>query len=135
MICVEKKIVLSYPREEIWKIVTDLSDWKWRSDLSKIEVCNPQYFIEYTKKNIPTHFHITDKKANEYYRFTIENDHIKGVWTGTFLALEPNKTEFILLEELEINRFIMKLLSKPYLKKQQKQYIDDLEKKLKEIKR
>ena len=33
-------------------------------------------------------------------------------------------------EEIEVNNLIMKLLAKPYLKSQQKRYMEDLEKEL-----
>lgn len=31
--------------QKVWQIVTDLQDYSWRSDLSKIEVINERQFI------------------------------------------------------------------------------------------
>ena len=35
------------PVEQVWKIVTDLSNTAWRSDLSQVEVLDETHFLEY----------------------------------------------------------------------------------------
>lgn len=45
--------------EKLWKIVTSVQDYSWRSDLSRVEIINEKEFIEYTKNNYPTSFVIT----------------------------------------------------------------------------
>ena len=49
-------------KEILWNIITDNTNYLWRSDLSKIEIVDDKHFIEYTKKNYPTFFTITSKK-------------------------------------------------------------------------
>lgn len=114
-------------KEKVWNIITDNNNYSWRSDLSKIEIIDDNHFIEYDKNNYPTHFTITLKKELEEYRFDIENTNIKGKWTGIFNQLSNGYVELDFTEEIETNNFLMKLLAKPYLKKQQKRYIKDLE--------
>ncbi len=116
--------------EKIWNIITDNSNYAWRSDLSKIDVVDENHFIEYTKNNFPTYFTITSKQKFQEYKFDIKNINIKGKWIGIFKKLSDGRVELDFTEEIEPNGFIMKILAKPYLKKMQKRYIKDLERKL-----
>lgn len=120
------------PLEKVWNVVTDLEEYTWRSDLSKIEVKDSAHFVEYTKNNYPTFFTITEKREKERYSFSLENKNIKGKWTGLFKE-EETGTSILFTEEIEVSHFLMKVLAPSYLKKQQKTYIKDLEKKLSEI--
>ena len=98
--------------------------------MSKIEIVDDNHFIEYGKNNYPTYFTITSKINLKEYKFNIENSNIKGKWTGIFKKLDNDNVLFDFTEEIETNNLIMKLLAKPYLKRQQKKYIKDLEKEL-----
>lgn len=116
-----------YPIELVWEAVTNLDTQEWRSDISKIEELSNNEFIEYTKDNYQTKFTITAKTKYELYSFDIENDNIKGNWQGIFKGNESSTTiEFT--EDVTTDKLFMKLLLKPYLKKQQATYIKDLEK-------
>ncbi len=116
--------------KKLWKIITDNTNYTWRSDLSKIEIIDDKHFIEYAKNNYPTYFTITSKENLKEYKFDIENTNIKGKWTGIFKELSNGNIELDFTEEIETNNIIMKLLAKPYLKNQQKRYMKDLEKEL-----
>lgn len=116
--------------EKLWDIITDNTKYLWRSDLSKIEIIDDNHFIEYGKNNYPTYFTITSKVNLKEYKFDIENTNIKGKWTGVFKKTDNGNVLLDFTEEIETNRFIMKLLAKPYLKSQQKRYLKDLEKEL-----
>ena len=120
----------NYDKNKLWDIVTDNSNYKWRSDLSKIEIIDDTHFVEYTKNNFPTYFTITSKIKLEEYKFDLENDNLKGKWIGLFKELPNGNIELDFTEEIEVNNFIMKLLAKSYLKSQQKRYMRDLEKEL-----
>ena len=116
--------------ERLWNIITDNTNYIWRSDLSKIEIIDNKHFIEYAKNNYPTYFTITSKENLKEYKFDIENTNIKGKWTGIFKELSNGNVELDFTEEIETDNIIMKLLAKPYLKTQQKRYMKDLEKEL-----
>lgn len=116
--------------EKLWNIITDNTKYAWRTDLSKIEIVDDKHFIEYTKSNYPTYFTITSKVNLKEYKFDIQNSNIKGKWIGIFKKLDNGKVVLDFTEEIETNNFIMKLLSKPYIKSQQKRYMRDLEKEL-----
>jgi len=116
--------------EKLWNIITDNTNYTWRSDLSKIEIFDDTHFIEYAKNNYPTYFTITSKVNLKEYKFDIENSNIKGKWIGIFKKLDNGDILLDFTEEIETNNFIMKLFAKPYLKSQQKRYMNDLEKEL-----
>lgn len=118
--------------EKLWNIITDNTKYTWRSDLSKIEIIDNTHFIEYSKNNYPTYFTITSKVDLKEYKFDIENSNIKGKWIGIFTKLDNGNVLLDFTEEIETNKFLMKLFTKPYLKNQQKRYMKDLERELKQ---
>ena len=120
----------SCDRNKLWNIITDNTNYSWRSDLSKIEIIDNTHFVEYTKNNFSTYFTITSKVKLKEYKFDLENANLKGKWIGIFTELPNGNIELDFTEEIEVNRFMMKLLAKSYLKRQQKRYMRDLEKEL-----
>ena len=67
----KKKAVLKSRIEQVWEVVTDLSDCSWRSDLQRIDVLEPgKTFVEYTKEGFPTTFVITRFEPPYRYEFT-----------------------------------------------------------------
>lgn len=129
------KIIVEIPEnvKEIWKVVTDNTKTNWRSDLSKVEVLNDKEFVEYTTKGIATKFKIEAKKPYKYYEFSFGNDNMKGLWIGKFEALNENLTRLEFVEEITLKSKIMELASCLFfpIKKIQKTYMIDLQKKLK----
>ena len=130
MIKSNRKKQFSCDKNKLWDIITDNSNYKWRTDLLKIEIKDETHFIEYTTNNFPTYFTITAKEKLKEYKFDLENTNLKGKWIGIFKELPNGNIELDFTEEIEVKNFIMKLLAKPYLKSQQKKYMKDLEKEL-----
>ena len=120
----------SCDKNKLWNIIIDNSNYKWRTDLLKIEITDETHFIEYTTNKFPTYFTITAKEKLKEYKFNLENTNLKGKWIGIFKELPNGNIELDFTEEIEVKNFIMKLLAKPYLKSQQKKYMKDLEKEL-----
>ncbi len=120
----------SCDRNKLWNIITDNSNYAWRSDLSKIVIIDDTHFVEYTTNNFPTYFTITAKEKLKEYKFDLKNANLKGRWIGIFKELPNGNIELDFTEEIEVNSLIMKLLAKLYLKSQQKRYMKDLEKEL-----
>ena len=116
--------------EKVWKAITSLEEYSWRSDLDRIEV-NEQgkEFVEYTKDGYATKFTITVYEPHKRYEFDMENDNMSGHWTGIF-TYENGVTSIDFTEKIEAKKLIMKPFVKGYLKKQQAAYIADLRKAL-----
>ena len=125
------KIIAAFRNDvqTVWNIVTSLENYKWRSDLSKIEILNEKQFIEYTKDGYATTFTITVQEPCKRWEFDMENSNMKGHWTGIF-AEKDGQTEIVFTEDVTAKKLIMKPFVKAFLKKQQEQYISDLRKAL-----
>lgn len=113
--------------QKTWETVTSLEEYAWRSDLSKIEVVDENRFIEYTKEGYATTFTVTVKEPYKRWEFDMENDNMKGHWVGVFIQ-KGEETEIDFTEDVTAKKVIMKPFVKAYLKKQQAQYISDLQK-------
>ena len=120
----------SCDKNKLWNIIIDNSNYKWRTDLSKIEIIDETHFVEYNTRNCPTYFTITTKEKLKEYKFDLENANLKGKWIGIFKELTNGNIELDFTEEIEVNSLIMKLLAKSYLKSQQKRYMKNLEREL-----
>lgn len=124
------KVTLQKDIEKVWEIVTSLSDYSWRSDLSKIEILEDEKkFIEYTKDGYSTNFTITKFEPMKRYEFHMENSNMSGHWIGLF-SKAGNNTEIEFTENVTPKKWIMKPFAGMYLKKQQATYISDLKKAL-----
>ena len=123
------KVTFPCDVKKVWETVTSLEKYTWRSDLSKIEILNDKQFVEYTKDGYATAFTITVMELYRRWEFDIENDNIKGHWTGVFIQ-KGGQTEIEFTEDVTAKKFIMKPFVKAYLRKQQSQYVSDLKKAL-----
>ena len=121
------KAIFQSDIQRVWELVTSLKNYSWRSDLNKIEIINENQFIEYTKEGYATNFTITAKETYRRWEFDMENDNMKGHWTGIFTQKE-GQTEIDFTEYVIAKKFFMKPFLKIYLKKQQALYISDLKK-------
>lgn len=115
--------------QKVWEVVTSLTNYSWRSDLSKIEVIDESKFVEYTKEGYATTFTVTAKEPYKRWEFDMENDNMKGHWTGVFTQKDGH-TEIDFTEDVIAKKVFMKPFVKLYLKKQQTAYIQDLSKAL-----
>lgn len=123
------KAVFHSDLHTVWDVVTSLENYRWRSDLSRIEVVNENQFIEYTKDGYATTFTITASVPFERWEFDMENGNMKGHWTGVFKG-RGGEMEIEFTEDVTAKKLIMKPFVKGFLKKQQEQYVSDLRKAL-----
>lgn len=123
------KAVFSCDVGRVWEAVTSLEDYAWRSDLDHIEVIEENRFIEYTRDGYATAFTTTEKKPCKRWEFDLENDHMRGHWTGVFTQ-KAEQTELEMTEAVTAKKILLRPFVKPYLKKQQLRYVSDLKKAL-----
>ncbi|MGI6501115.1 MAG: SRPBCC family protein [Anaerostipes sp.] len=123
------KIIFQSNIKKVWDIVTSVEGYTWRSDLGKTEILNEKQFVEYTKDGYGTTFTITKMVPYKHWEFDMENENIKGHWIGIFKQKEE-ETEVEFTEDVSAKKLIMKPFVKAYLKKQQTQFVSDLEKAL-----
>lgn len=123
------KEVINSNVKKVWDMVLDYENYTWRSDLSKTEVIDENQFVEYTKDGYSTTFTVTLTEPFKRWEFDMENTNMKGHWTGVFTE-KGDSTEIEFTEYVEAKKFYLKPFIKLYLKKQQKQFVSDLEKEL-----
>lgn len=112
--------------KKVWDVVTSCTEYEWRSDLSKIEVSEAgKKFVEYTKDGYATEFTITVFEPYNRYEFDMENNNMKGHWTGIFAETDGVVT-IDFTEEVYAKKVVMKPFVGMYLKKQQAAYLNDL---------
>ncbi|MDD4569680.1 MAG: DNA alkylation repair protein [Tepidanaerobacteraceae bacterium] len=103
--------------QKVWNIVTNNEDYKWRSDLERIEISDKgRTFIEYTKNGFQTKFIITKKIECSRYEFKMENSGFKGsigVSTGDIrkLARKLGKSQELAEQLWETKYHEAKILS------------------------
>ncbi len=125
------KIKAVFPGDihKVWKVVTDVENYSWRSDLGRTEILNDRQFVEYTKDGYATTFTITVTEPYRRWEFDMENGNMQGHWTGVFTQ-KGNNTEIEFTEDVIAKKIFMKPFVKAFLKKQQEQFISDLKKAL-----
>ena len=111
--------------QKVWSVVTSLENYSWRSDLSRVEIISETQFVEYTKEGYSTTFTITAAEPLERWEFDMENDNMKGHWTGLF-SQNDGETTINFTEDVIAKKLLMKPFVKGYLKKQQSLYVNDL---------
>ena len=116
--------------QKVWNIVISLENYQWRSDLSKIEVISDTQFVEYTKDGYSTNFMVTAREPYKRWEFDMENSNMKGHWTGVFKEMD-GLSEIEFTEEVTAKKLLMKPFVGAYLKKQQAQYVADLQRAVK----
>ena len=117
--------VLPYPPEQVWAVVTDLESWQWRSDLRWLEHTGDQAFTEYGPNGYPTHFKVTGRQPPVFWSFDLENTNLTGCWRGAFQPVSGG-TCVTFTESVTPKKAWMRLLVKPYLRRQQSRYLADL---------
>lgn len=122
-----RKAIFHCEVQKVWDVVTSLTEYGWRSDIDKIEVLSEIDFVEYTKDGYATTFTITAAEPWQRWEFDMENDNIKGHWTGLFFQ-EDGKTTVDFTEDVTVKKAWMKPFVKGYLRKQQARYMEDLKK-------
>lgn len=92
--------------KKVWEIVTSLENYSWRSDLDRIEVVGQgEEFLEYTKEGYSTRFVITAFEPCKRYEFDMENNNMRGHWTGIFLY-ENGVTTIDFTENVEAKKIL-----------------------------
>lgn len=124
---VEMKIDFKSSVENVFKIVSNINDCSWQSDLSKVKKVDDHTFIEYDRKNHATKIKITDYRKNIQFEYDIKNDNYLGHWSGQFAPLKDGGCRMYLLFYFEPYSILGKFVN---VDKFEERYIEDLKKKL-----
>jgi len=131
----KKEIILKYNVKTIWDIVVNNNDYKWRSDVKKVEILEDgKNWKEYydVKEKFFTKFTLKEKKGYTIYSFDMDNKNFYGNWMGNFTKINDNETKCVFTETIYVKDKIMNIIAKVFwnIEKIQEQYFRDLENKL-----
>ena len=124
MITSGKKAMLPSERSKVWKVVTSVEHYTWRSDLRGTEILCENQFLEYPKRGPVTAFTITTVEPCNRWEFDMENTNMRGHWTGLFTQTEEG-TEMEFTETVEVKKRFLKLFVKGYLKRHQTRFVSE----------
>ena len=117
---------------DVWRVMTDLNDYAWRSDISRIEVFEQgKKFTEISTGGVETRFIVTDMQPVNRYVFSMENKNFIGEWTGE-LSEADGKTVAVFTEKILPKRKLLCISAYFYMRFRQKRYFRDLKRALHE---
>ena len=109
----------------VWDALTDAEAYpRWRSGVSRTEL-TPKGFIEYAPNGFATRFTVTQRREGALWGFDIENDNLTGSWLGE-LSSAGNGTLVTFTELVRLKNPILLPLVKPYLRRRQRRFIEEL---------
>ena len=116
MVIAKIEAALDFDIGRVWDAVTDIKNYPlWRSDLKGVQVIDDDNFTEEGKQGIVTRFLIADRKPKELFELNVENDNLKGVWTGQFCKCGSG-TSIVFTESVEPKKAVFAFILKTYLK-------------------
>ncbi len=124
------KIMLPYPVETVWQVVTDVRNYGWRSDVMHAKVINENQFVEVDREGVRTVYTVVDYATKRRWELDLDNDSIHGRWIATFEA-DGLHTVFTIEEELMAKKMIVKPFLKSNVSKRVSTYMEDLKRVLK----
>ena len=129
--CMDSKIftVLNYNIEDVWNIITYFKDYKWRRNVSHVQLTNsPNTFIEYYKNGNINTFKILEKINCRYYKLKIINKKFIGIWECFLYPLKGNRTQLVFLKTIYVKNPIKRFFAKHLwnIRKLQIEYIEDI---------
>ena len=109
----------------VWDALTDAEAYpRWRSGVSRTEL-TPKGFIEYAPNGFTTRFTVTQRREGALWGFDIENDNLTGSWLGE-LSSALNGTLVTFTELVRLKNPILLPLVKPYLRRRQRRFMEEL---------
>lgn len=114
---------------EVFKVISNLNDCSWRSDLSRVEQLDHNNFVEYDRKHRETKILITDFRENIQFDYDVENSNYRGHWGGQFAPLPDGGCRMYLTFDFESHSLFGKFNR---VDKFVERYIEDLKKELNE---
>lgn len=123
---------LPFHAESVWAVMTDTTQYAWRSDVKAIETDSDTVFREIYPNGNETVFTITEKEPFTRYAFHMENKRFSGEWSGTLEELAQGGCRLILEERIEIHNPLMHLVAGMAwnLNKLQQTYVHDIKEEL-----
>ena len=124
---------LKYPINDIWELITNRQDYKWRYDIASVKKIDDSKFIEINNNGLETEYIIEENIENKVYNLKMSNKFINGVFQVELNSIDENNTEITIYQENEILTMASMVASTLFvsLEKILNRYIYDIESELK----
>ncbi len=114
------------PVERVWRKVTDLEQWGWRSDIRGLWAGDGgRTFVELGQDRTHTYFQVTAFAPRCWYAVDMDSEKLSGRWEGYFTS-SGSGTQVEFTFDAQFKSRTMGLLARTYLRRRQRQYIEDL---------
>lgn len=119
------QVMLPFPVETMWDLITSREDYSWRSNLNRIDILNEKQFVEYTKGGDVTTVTVREEMRYRKWELDMENEDINGRWT-CMLYSWGDSTEISITEEVNPKKLYLMPFVPLYLEERRVTYIKDL---------
>lgn len=112
---VSKTSILNAPLKEIYNVLINNDDWKYRSDLKDLVIIerngDKEIWDEISKNGNVVRFSTKEKIPYSFYSFEMTSKIFTGYWTAELKEFEGTKTQITATEYVEIKNPLIKVLS------------------------
>jgi hypothetical protein len=130
-----KETIYDASAEEVYNIVVNNHDWKYRTSLDNLRIIETDGDFEVWEEisaGNTIRFKTKEKIPYSFYSFEMESNLFTGYWQAEFKSLENKKTRFTATELIEYKNLFIRVLAYMFmnLDKYMETYQNDLRKKL-----
>ena len=120
------RLQLPCPAERIWRVITDLEHWSWRSGLTDLLVeRDGRHFVEKFRDGDVLFCRITAFAPCRWYALDMANDRLFGHWEVLLIPTDQG-ARMELTSGVWIKGPLGNLLAKSWLLRRQRRYVADL---------
>ncbi|MCD8028246.1 MAG: hypothetical protein LUF02_06225 [Erysipelotrichaceae bacterium] len=129
MIIINNEEKLNGKVEDVWKLVSDLSDQSWRNHLKSSQVIDSKHYQEINDQGLKTTIILLNKIVYDVFEFNFTNEEYDGHWLAKFEVIDDHTTLLHITAAFEMKKKTM--FAKNSFNKIVKQYFNDLQQALK----
>lgn len=134
-----KRSVLEAPPEIVYAVVTDNTDWYYRSDLKGLNIISVdgdmEAWEEIPRSGIVIRFKTKTKVPSSFYSFDMKSKLMSGYWEARFDHFEGDRTLFTATEYIRLGNPFIRTLSYLFfdIDRFMETYQNDLRKKIEDV--
>ena len=112
---VSRQSVYRVSPKKLFEVVTDNSDWKYRTGLKDLIIIestqDKEVWDEVQEDGSVIRFNTREKRPYSFYSFDMESKIFTGYWTAEFIEKGENYTLFVATEHISVKNPFIKTIS------------------------